>query len=191
MRTRRRHPLRDEAPRPPLRTRPMTPLPCTRQLPPNAFGFFLTSRSQGLVMGPGGGRQGNLSLGGASGRYVAPGQIKYSHKRGGHLRPSAAVPGVLEPFLASQVIVQGRQERPLMQCSRAKRRVLVKLSVYSRTRRPLKKWQLPERPPRIAWLRCRNPRMERPCEGPDALPGDPWGPFEKPLLLQQPPSNTV
>ncbi len=25
--------------------------------------------------------------------------------------------------------------------------------------------------------------MEQPCGGPDALPDDPWGPFEKPLLL--------
>ena len=46
-----------------------------------------------------------------------------------------------------------------------------------------------ERPPRIAWLRCLNPRMEQPCGGPAALPGDPWGPFEKPLLLQQPPGR--
>jgi hypothetical protein len=45
------------------------------QLPPNSFGFFLTSRTQGLASGPGG-SQGNLCLGGAIGRYVGPGQIQ-------------------------------------------------------------------------------------------------------------------
>ena len=50
-------------------------------LPPNSFGFFLTSRSQGLVIGPGG-SQGNLCLGGAIGRYVGPGQIKNSGATG-------------------------------------------------------------------------------------------------------------
>jgi len=44
-------------------------------LPLNAFGFFLTSRTQGFVAMPGGSR-GNLCLGGAIGRYVGPGQIK-------------------------------------------------------------------------------------------------------------------
>ncbi|MEZ6015459.1 MAG: hypothetical protein R3F49_10120 [Planctomycetota bacterium] len=51
-------------------------------LPNNSFGFFLTSRSQGLVMNPGG-SQGNLCLGGAIGRYVGPGQIKNSGMTGG------------------------------------------------------------------------------------------------------------
>jgi hypothetical protein len=51
------------------------------QLPPNSFGFFLTSRSQGLVMGPGG-SQGDLCLGGAIGRYVGPGQIMNSGSAG-------------------------------------------------------------------------------------------------------------
>ncbi len=37
------------------------------QLPNSSFGFFLTSRSQGFVMGPGG-SQGNLCVGGAIGR---------------------------------------------------------------------------------------------------------------------------
>ena len=51
------------------------------QLPLNAFGFFLTSQSQGLVMNPGG-SQGNLCLGGSIGRYVGPGQIKNSGAAG-------------------------------------------------------------------------------------------------------------
>jgi hypothetical protein len=44
-------------------------------LPNNSFGYFLTSRTQGLVIGPGG-SMGNLCLGGSIGRYVGPGQIK-------------------------------------------------------------------------------------------------------------------
>jgi hypothetical protein len=44
-------------------------------LPLNAFGFFLTSRTQGFVAQPGG-SQGVLCLGGSIGRYVGPGQIK-------------------------------------------------------------------------------------------------------------------
>lgn len=47
------------------------------QLPMNSFGFFLTSRTQALVVGPGG-SQGNLCLGGSIGRYVGMGQIKNS-----------------------------------------------------------------------------------------------------------------
>ncbi|MEZ6016236.1 MAG: sialidase family protein [Planctomycetota bacterium] len=50
-------------------------------LPLNAFGFFLTSRSQGLVMNPGG-SQGNLCLTGSIGRYVGAGQIKNSGAQG-------------------------------------------------------------------------------------------------------------
>lgn len=46
-------------------------------LPANAFAFFLTSRTQGNVVMPGG-SQGTLCLGGAIGRYVAPGQIQNS-----------------------------------------------------------------------------------------------------------------
>lgn len=42
-------------------------------LPNNAFGYFLTSRSQGFVPTPGG-SMGNLCLGGSIGRYVGPGQ---------------------------------------------------------------------------------------------------------------------
>ena len=45
------------------------------QLPTLAFGYFLASRSQGLVNQPGG-SQGVLCLGGAVGRYVGPGQIQ-------------------------------------------------------------------------------------------------------------------
>ena len=44
-------------------------------LPNNAFGYFLTSQTQGFTMNPGG-SQGNLCLGGNIGRYVGPGQIK-------------------------------------------------------------------------------------------------------------------
>jgi hypothetical protein len=51
------------------------------QLPNNAFGFFLTSRTQGSVMNPGG-SQGNLCLSGSIGRYVGPGQIKNSGATG-------------------------------------------------------------------------------------------------------------
>ena len=45
-----------------------------RNLPNNAFGFFIVSTSQGFVMNPGG-SSGNLCLSGAVGRYVGPGQI--------------------------------------------------------------------------------------------------------------------
>jgi hypothetical protein len=44
------------------------------QLPSNSFGYFITSRTQGLVMGPGG-SQGTLCLGGSVGRYNLPAQI--------------------------------------------------------------------------------------------------------------------
>ncbi len=50
-------------------------------LPNNAFGFFLTSTTQGFIANPGG-SQGNLCLGGAIGRYVGPGQIKNSGATG-------------------------------------------------------------------------------------------------------------
>jgi hypothetical protein len=46
-------------------------------LPLNAFGYFITSVTQGFVPGAGG-SQGNLCLSGAIGRYVGPGQIKNS-----------------------------------------------------------------------------------------------------------------
>jgi hypothetical protein len=46
-------------------------------LPNNAFGFFLTSLSQGSVPNAGG-SQGTLCLGGSIGRYVGPGQIQNS-----------------------------------------------------------------------------------------------------------------
>lgn len=52
------------------------------QLPPNSFGFFITSRTAGFVVGPGG-SQGNLCLAGAIGRYVGAGQIQNSGA-GGH-----------------------------------------------------------------------------------------------------------
>jgi hypothetical protein len=44
-------------------------------LPNNAFGYFLTSRTQGLVAQPGG-SLGVLCLGGSIGRYTGPGQIQ-------------------------------------------------------------------------------------------------------------------
>ncbi|MEZ6015470.1 MAG: LamG domain-containing protein [Planctomycetota bacterium] len=50
-------------------------------LPNNAFGFFLTSRTQGMIMNPGG-SQGTLCLGGSIGRYVGAGQIKNSGATG-------------------------------------------------------------------------------------------------------------
>ena len=39
------------------------------QLPPNQFGYFLTSQTQGFIPNPGG-AQGNLCLGGKIGRFV-------------------------------------------------------------------------------------------------------------------------
>jgi len=56
-------------------------LECTA-LPLNSFGFFLTSRTQGSILQPGG-SQGRLCLSGAIGRYVGPGQIKNSGASGG------------------------------------------------------------------------------------------------------------
>ena len=50
-------------------------------LPASTFGFFITSRTQGFVVGPGG-SQGNLCLGGEIGRYVGPGQIQNSGAAG-------------------------------------------------------------------------------------------------------------
>ena len=50
-------------------------------LPNNSFGFFLTSRTQGFVMGPGN-SAGNLCLGGSIGRYVGAGQIQNSGATG-------------------------------------------------------------------------------------------------------------
>ncbi|MEM9378589.1 MAG: hypothetical protein AAGB93_01475 [Planctomycetota bacterium] len=46
-----------------------------RDLPRDAFGFFLVSRDEGFVANPGG-STGNLCLGGAVGRFVGPGQIR-------------------------------------------------------------------------------------------------------------------
>jgi hypothetical protein len=51
------------------------------QLPPSAFGFFLTSAAAGFVANPGG-SQGNLCLSGAIGRYVGPGQVLNSGPTG-------------------------------------------------------------------------------------------------------------
>jgi len=50
-------------------------------LPLNAFGYFLTSRTQGIVNQPGG-SLGVLCLGGQIGRYTGPGQIQNSGATG-------------------------------------------------------------------------------------------------------------
>ncbi len=50
-------------------------------LPPNTFGFFLASRTQGNVGQPGG-SQGVLCLGGAIGRFLGPGFIQSSGAAG-------------------------------------------------------------------------------------------------------------
>ena len=55
-------------------------------LPTNTFGFFLTSRDQGFAAGPGG-SMGDLCLGGAIGRYVAPGQVLNSGATGAFSLP--------------------------------------------------------------------------------------------------------
>ena len=44
-------------------------------LPANQFGIFVTSMTQGFVVGAGGTSNGNLCVAGAIGRYSAPGQI--------------------------------------------------------------------------------------------------------------------
>ncbi|MEM8710956.1 MAG: hypothetical protein AAGG01_08395 [Planctomycetota bacterium] len=46
-------------------------------LPNQAFGFFITSQTQGFAAQPGG-SEGNLCLGGAIGRYVGPGEVQSS-----------------------------------------------------------------------------------------------------------------
>lgn len=50
-------------------------------MPTNAFGFFITSQTQGFVANPGG-SSGNLCIGGSIGRYVGPGQIQNSGSAG-------------------------------------------------------------------------------------------------------------
>ncbi len=55
-------------------------------LPSNAFGFFLTSQTQGFTGGAGGGT-GNLCLGGSIGRYVGAGQILNSGSTGAFSLP--------------------------------------------------------------------------------------------------------
>ncbi len=47
------------------------------EMPPATFGYFLVADQTGFVMNPGG-SQGNLCLGGAIGRFSAPGQIPNS-----------------------------------------------------------------------------------------------------------------
>ncbi|MEM9381563.1 MAG: hypothetical protein AAGB93_16530, partial [Planctomycetota bacterium] len=50
-------------------------------LPPNAFGFFIVSRTSGFVPNAGGG-SGTLCLGGSIGRYVGAGEIMNSRQLG-------------------------------------------------------------------------------------------------------------
>jgi hypothetical protein len=53
----------------------------TTSLPANAFGFYLVSRTQGLVVGAGG-SFGRLCLGGTIGRYQRPGEVMGSGPAG-------------------------------------------------------------------------------------------------------------
>ena len=50
-------------------------------LPPNSFGFFITSQTQGFTANPAG-SQGNICLAGAIGRFVGAGQIRNSGMTG-------------------------------------------------------------------------------------------------------------
>lgn len=74
-------------------------------LPTSAFGFFLTSATQGFVQNPGG-SQGNLCLGSSIGRYVGPGQIQNSGATG---VISLAVDLTQHPTPVGPVSVQGGQ----------------------------------------------------------------------------------
>ncbi len=51
------------------------------RLPPQSFGYFITSRTQGFVPNPGG-SEGNLCLAGSIGRYVRPGQVQQAGAEG-------------------------------------------------------------------------------------------------------------
>ncbi len=55
-------------------------LACT-DMPTNSFGFFLVSRTRGLVTNPGG-SAGNLCLGSPIGRFVGPGEVQNSGAAG-------------------------------------------------------------------------------------------------------------
>ncbi len=75
------------------------------RLPQNAFGFFLTSTTQGFVANPGG-SAGNLCVTGSIGRYVGPGQIKNSGASGSFSLllnlPQTPSPGGFVTVLAGQ-----------------------------------------------------------------------------------------
>ncbi|MEM6568718.1 MAG: hypothetical protein AAF726_21255 [Planctomycetota bacterium] len=71
-------------------------------LPTNSFGYFLTSRTQGFTVNPGG-SMGNLCLAGAVGRYVGPGQIQNSGSGGGF---SLALDLTMTPTPGGLVAVQ-------------------------------------------------------------------------------------
>jgi hypothetical protein len=74
-------------------------------LPNNAFGFFLTSATQGFVQNPGG-SQGNLCVSGSIGRYVGPGQIQNSGMAGAF---SLAIDLTQHPTPNGFVVVQAGQ----------------------------------------------------------------------------------
>jgi len=77
----------------------------TTSLPLSSFGYYLTSLTQGTVVGPGG-SQGVLCLGGSIGRYVGPGQIKNSGALG---RVSLRVNLLAHPTPTGSVSVQAGQ----------------------------------------------------------------------------------
>jgi len=74
----------------------------TTSLPQSSFGYYLNSRNQGLVVGPGG-SQGILCLGGAIGRFTGPGQIQNSGALG---RVSLQVNLMSQPTPIGPVSVQ-------------------------------------------------------------------------------------
>ncbi|MEM6569221.1 MAG: hypothetical protein AAF957_12465 [Planctomycetota bacterium] len=84
-------------------------------MPLNAFGFFITSRTQGFVANPAG-SQGNLCLSGVIGRFVGPGQIKDSGLQG-EIRLSTtsgewsvqAIPSAMGPYAAMAGITSNFQ----------------------------------------------------------------------------------
>ena len=64
-------------------------------IPTSAIGYFLASRTQASVAGPGG-SQGTLCLGGAIGRFVGPGQIQVADPSG-RFALSAALTSLPQP----------------------------------------------------------------------------------------------
>lgn len=75
-------------------------------LPPQRFGFFITSEDAGFVANPGG-SAGNLCLGGAIGRYIQPGEIQQSGASGVFsldldLPATPGLGGIIAPMIAGQ-----------------------------------------------------------------------------------------